>query len=432
MLIAIIIFISILGSKTYIGFKPYSHQKAVIDELKDAKGTGKVVVTKSSRQKGKSFMISNLLLYFAINFAKTKNYCVSPTLKQAKSVYKTIIDAIEGSGIIKSSNATDLEIVLINKSLISFKSAEQREALRGYTADFLAIDECCFIPDDIFYLILPWVDAKKAPILMTSTPFVKDGFFWRYYNFGLGKEYNTITIDWCDERFKEDIEKILPPEKLEEYRRVLPKTQFKSEYLGEWLDDEGQVFTNFKNCLAEGKINPTDKLYVGIDWANGVDNDDTAISILNQYGQQVYLAYWNNLNPTEQVNTIYEVLKPIEKQLVAVEPELNSIGAAYTDFLKERLQSSTRNRVNGFQTTNQSKNDIVALLQVAFEQQTISILNDDKQLRELGTYAAEYNPKTKNVYYNAPQGLHDDICIALMLSWDAYKSSQVTGHYFVR
>lgn len=421
-----------MGNKTYIGFKPYLHQKAVIDELKDAKGTGKVVVTKSSRQKGKSFMISNLLLYFAINFAKTKNYCVSPTLKQAKSVYKTIIDAIEGSGIIKSSNATDLEIVLINRSLISFKSAEQREALRGYTADFLAIDECCFIPDDIFYLILPWVDAKKAPILMTSTPFVKDGFFWRYFNYGLNKENHTITIDWCDERFKEDIEKILPPEKLEEYRRVLPKTQFKSEYLGEWLDDEGQVFTNFKNCLAEGKINPTDKLYVGIDWANGVDNDDTAISILNQYGQQVYLAYWNNLNPTEQIDTIYGVLKPIEKQLVVVEPELTSIGAPYTDFLKERLQSSTRNRVNGFQTTNQSKNDIVALLQVAFEQQTISILNDDKQLRELGTYAAEYNPKTKNVYYNAPQGLHDDICIALMLSWDAYKSSQVTGHYFVR
>lgn len=421
-----------MGNKEYIGFTPYSHQRAVIDELKDAKGTGKIVVTKSSRQKGKSFMIANLLLYFSINFQKTKNYCVSPTLKQAKSIYKTIMDAIEGTGIVRSSNATDLEIVLINRSLISFKSAEQRESLRGYTADFLCIDEACFISDDIFYLILPWVDAKKAPMLMTSTPFVKDGYFWRYYNYGLNQENHTVTIDWCDPKYKEDIEKILPPEKLEEYRKVIPANQFKSEYLGEWLDDEGQVFTNFKNCVSDGKIQPTDKLYVGIDWANGIDNDDTVISVINQYGQQVYLAYWNNLNPTQQIDTIYEVLKPIEKQIVVIQPELNSIGTPYTEFLRQRLQASTRGKINGFQTTNQSKADAVALLQVAFEQQTVTILNDDKQIRELGTYAAEYNPKTKNVTYNAPQGLHDDCCIALMLSWNAYKSSAINGRYIVR
>lgn len=167
-----------MATKNFIGFKPYSHQKAVIDELRDAKGTGKIVVCKSSRQKGKSFMISNLLLYYAINFTRTKNYCVSPTLKQAKAIYKTIVDAIGDSGIVKASNGTDLEITLINGSLISFKSAEQGEiALRGFTADFLCVDECAFIPSSIWYVIAPWTDAKKAPVLMTSTPFVKDGFF---------------------------------------------------------------------------------------------------------------------------------------------------------------------------------------------------------------------------------------------------------------
>ena len=49
--------------RKYIGFTPYLHQKSVIEELRDAKGTGKVVVCKSSRQKGKSFMVANLLLY---------------------------------------------------------------------------------------------------------------------------------------------------------------------------------------------------------------------------------------------------------------------------------------------------------------------------------------------------------------------------------
>ena len=61
-------------TRTYKGFKPYLHQADVIAELKDARGTGKIVSVNSSRQKGKSYMISNLLLYFAINFAKTNNY----------------------------------------------------------------------------------------------------------------------------------------------------------------------------------------------------------------------------------------------------------------------------------------------------------------------------------------------------------------------
>lgn len=413
-----------------VGFKPYSHQRAVINAFKGYLGTGQIVVAKSSRQKGKSFLIANLLLYYSINFHHTKNYCVSPTLKQAKAIFRTIMDAIDGSPIVRSSNGTDLEIVLINGSLISFKSAEQGEtALRGYTASFLCIDECSFIPDNIFYTILPWIDAKKAPMLLVSTPFIKEGFFWKYFNMGLNEENNIKTIDWCDIAFKEDIDLILPPSKLEEYRKVLPANQFKSEYLGEWLDTDGQVFTGFKECLFNTSINPTDKLYVGIDWANGTDNDDTVISIINQDGKQVALHYWNNLTPIQQIDKVYEIIKPIEKQIFLIQTELNSIGTPYTDMLKERLQSVTKSRVKGFNTTNKSKADIVTKLQVAFEQKEITILDDDKQIRELAVYAAEYNAKTKNVSYNAPQGLHDDICIALMLSWDAYKNNTASGFY---
>lgn len=165
-------------------------------------------------------------------------------------------------------------------------------------------------------------------------------------------------------------------------------------------------------------------MFVGIDWSNQTDNDDTVVSIINQDGKQVHLSYWNNLTPTGQIDFLAQMLRQYEKQIVSIRPELNSIGAAYTDLLKQRLQPSTRSKVNGFNTTNSSKADIVAKLQVAFEQQAIEILEDEKQLRELGYYAAEYAPKTKNVFYNAPQGLHDDICIALMLSWDAYKNKQ--------
>ena len=413
----------LVESRSFTGYTPYNFQRAVINEIcpKEYYRKKKTVVVKSSRQKGKTITVANILLFYAINH-RTKNYYIAPTLKQAKEIYKTITNAIGNSGIVKASNATDLIIGLINGSKINFKSAEQgTEALRGYTCDgILCIDEAAFIDDEIFHTILPWTDFNKADILMTSTPFVKAGFFWDYYNYGLEGSHNTVTIDWSDIRYKDEIDKILTPEMLEEYRSILPANTFKTEYLGEWLDDDGSVFLNFKNCTEINKISPNDKLFVGIDWGNGGNNDDTVLSILNQSAKQVYLGYKNNLSPTQQIDWISGVLKPIKNQIVVCKPELNSIGTPYTDMLKKRLQYM---KIEGFNTSNQSKNEIVSQLQVAFEQEKIKILPDEKQLRELSYYAAEYNLKTKTLTFNAPNGLNDDIPIALMLSYDALEKN---------
>lgn len=417
--------------KKYLGIKPFSFQKAVIDVVKDAKGTGKTVVANARRQCGKTTLISNLLLFYGINYSGTKNYCLSPTLKQGKAIYKTIVNAISGSGIIKSKNATDLLITLINGSTISFKSGEQRESLRGETCTgILCIDEAAYLTDDVFNIVKPWCDFHKAVMLIVSTPFVKSGFFWRYYNYGLTNQYNTVTIDWGDECFKEDMDFILSPSKLEEYKKTLPKNVFRSDYLGLFIDDDGSVFTDFKKCVKHNNIKPTDRLFLGIDWAAGGDGDDTAISVINQEGKQVYLDYFNKLSPTKQIDKIEKFIVQYLKQIVVIQTELNSLGTPLTDFLKERSQIKTiQNKFIGFNTTNQSKNALVQNLQLAFEQNQIEILDDVKQQTELAAYTAEYNTKTRNVSYNAPQGMNDDICIALMLSYDAYKNGSVQGTY---
>lgn len=423
-----------MALRVYKGFSPLSYQKSVTDILctADGKNSGRVVTVKAQRQRGKSFMVANVLLYYGINFRKTKNYYVAPTLKQAKEVFKTIVDATNGSGVIKSSNATDLFIRLINGSSISFKSAEQKDNLRGFTCTgILCIDECAYISDDVINIILPWTDWNKAPMLVCSTPFVKSGKFWEYYNYGKSGKDNYYTVDWTDKIYEEDMLKVMPLERLQEYESQLPKNVFKSDYLGEFLDDDGSVFTEFKKCVKINSIAVSDRLYVGIDWATGNGKDDTVISIINQYGKQVYLEYFNTISPTAQRDRIYEILKPLTNQIVCIRPELNSLGTPMTDMLKEKSQVLA-NKIQGFNTTNSSKNDIVTQLQVAFEQDLIEILPDDKQLNELSTYSAEYNLKTKTITYNAPNGLNDDICIALMLSYDAYKSSTTVGVYHLR
>ena len=420
--------------KHFQGIKPFSYQQAVINEVKDSKGSGKTVVVKSRRQVGKSVLIANLLLYYAINYKGTKNYVLSPTLKQGKNIYKSIINAISGCGIIKSKNATDLFITLINGSSISIKSAEQKESLRGETCTgILCIDECAYISSEVYNIVKPWCDFHKAVTLMVSTPFVKSGFFWEYYNHGLNREYNCVSIDWSDEKYQDDMDFILPPSKLEEYKKLLPKNVFLTDYLGIFIDDDGTVFTDFKKCINKNEIKDSDKLYLGIDWAAGVESDDTVIVAFNQYGKQVYLDYFNKLTPTQQIDRIEKFIVQYKNQIVVVQTELNSLGTPLTDFLKNRPQLKTIiNKFVGFNTTNQSKNAIVQNLQIAFEQKEIEILEDEKQSRELATYTAEYNAKTRNVSYNAPNGLHDDICIAMMLAYDAYKNGKIKGAYIDR
>lgn len=417
----------------YVGFVPYRHQRDVIDLLiTKSHHKHRTVTVVSKRQVGKSLMAENLLLYFGINFNRTVSICVSPTLAQCRKLFKEIIDATENSDIVKASNATLLEITLANNSQILFKSAEQKENLRGFTVTGICIiDESAYIEDSVYYTILPWMDVSGAPLLLISTPRVRSGFFFDNYVRGLEGTNEFYTIDWSDPKYQSELDKLLPPERLEEYRRMLPKNQFATEYLGHFLDVDGMVFTGFKECVRFNKIGPNDKLYWGIDWSNQTNNDDTVITAVNQEGCQVYLAYWNSLTPTKQVDNIVRILNQYEKQTQVIEPELNSIGDPYTDLLKQRVSPQMKSKVYGFTTTNQSKNDIVAQLQVAFEQNDIEILDDERQLLELGSYAMEYNPKTHTVTYNAPNGLHDDIPMALMFAWDAYHKRTMRGVYSI-
>lgn len=420
-----------MGLISIQGIRPFYHQKEVIDVMTGEDALGKTVVVNSPRQRGKSYMTSNILLYYALNYGGSKNFYVAPTLKQSKMLYKMIVDGVIASGIIRHRNGQDLDIEFINNSHIYFKSAEQKDALRGYTVTgVLCVDEAAFISDDVFYLLQAWTNVKKAPILITSTPFVKSGFFWKYFNYGKEHSHHTMTIDWAEPRFRESLAELLPEEKLQEYRETLPKNVFNTDYLGLFLDDEGSVFTNISKSLKTAEIKPGDRLYVGLDWSNAGEGDYTVISIFNQKGEQVYLRYWNKMSPLRQSEQIFRELEPFLNQIAVIHSETNSIGTPYTDLLKEKSPLMAQ-KVQGFVTTNQSKNGIVVNFQAALENGKATLLPDEKQTNEFSIFTAEYNAKTRTVSYAAPHGLHDDTVMATLLAYDALKQGTATGNYAI-
>lgn len=412
-------------NKTFVGYAPLPHQRAVHSALNNSYRSGKIFVVKARRQVGKSILVEQELLRFAISYSGTTSACVCPTLSQARKMFQDIIYCIIDSGVVKKKNETLLEIDLINGSKIFFKSAEQKDSLRGYTiSGLLCVDECSFIDDEVFYgLLLAWTNVHKAPILLTSTPKFKQGFYWNYWNIGSGEENeNVISIDFNDY----DTSALLSNEKLEEYRKMLPKGQFLTEYMGEFLDSQSIVFGEFKECINKAEIKPYKDLFIGIDWSSGVGADSTVVSALNERCEQVFMLRFNNKRAAEQVDYIVQWLKPYMAKIRLIVAECNGVGQPLVDNLKVALNNKVR--IEEFTTTNQTKIRIINQLQVAFEQRQILILDEDKQTSELSMYEAKLNGKG-TVTYNAPTGCNDDTVIALMLSLEAFKIKNKAGVY---
>ena len=418
-----------MATLTFVGYKPYPHQRAVHTLMKDAYRSGRIFVVKAKRQVGKTTMAENALLDMAINHKGTLSCLVEPTLDQARRVYKEIVKAIEHTPVIKRKNDSLLELEFINGSSIIFKSAEQRDNLRGFTVTgLLVVDECAFIQDDIFDILLPTTDVHRAPILLISTPKLKQGFFFRYWSAGAeGVNPNIVSVDFNDF----DTSFLLSPEKLEQYREMMPKSQFTTEYLGEFLDSDSILFTNLRECVAApGKDGD---LYVGIDWGSGAGGDYTAVTAFTSERRMAFTDYFNDKSTFEQARYIADLLCLYGARVKAIKAESNSIGTPMIALLKDELDKRNRRDlsrlVDPFVTTNNEKVRLVNQLQVALERKTISLVDDRGLLTQLAAYEATYNPRTGSVSYNAPPGLHDDCCISTMLSLDALEGSARTGKY---
>ena len=186
--------------KTYIGYKPYEHQKAVHDFISSiGPKAGYIICCKSKRQVGKSALIEQELLRSAINYSNSVSILLTLTYPNCKKIYDEMLEGIKGTGILEKENNSDLEFQFINGSKILFKSCVIKDRLRGYTVKnggICVIDEAAYIPDEIFGIVSPWCDVHRANTILVSTPRLKQGFFYEYYNEGLENSPNVKSFDF--------------------------------------------------------------------------------------------------------------------------------------------------------------------------------------------------------------------------------------------
>ena len=360
----------------------------------------------------------NLLLYWALNNSPSQILWCAPVYSMTSKVQKELMRAIGGSGIVKSNNYSDNYMELKNGSSIYFRSAERYDNIRGFTFDYAIIDEAAFIKEEAWSeAIRPTLVVRGKKVLFISTPKGKN---WLYDLYQLGKSpdypnYISYTGSSYDTPY-------IDREELEDARRTVPENIFKQEYLAEFLDSGGEVFSKLN--LIETHEWPTQQgnTFCGIDL--GKQQDHTCATVMDSQGQVLEIYRNNQVEWSTMVN---DIVKLIKKWNASTLVEVNSIGDVIFEQIKQRHADT-----HPFTTTSKSKNEIVEGLILDVNEQNIVI--PSKRLfeplqHEMEVFTYEYNPKTRNVRYTHPPGMHDDTVISLSLSNFWRKQNKSYGSY---
>ena len=409
-------------SKTVQGFRPHIGQRRVIDTIVD--GTQKYITVVSPRQQGKSLLLVNLLLYYGINDKGCKIGVVAPIYSQARKLMEDLYEAIKDSGIVETTNFSNHEIKLKTGSKIYFRSSEREDGLRGYTFDYLFMDEASYQTEDAYRrAIEPTALVHGKKVVLFSTPRGRD-WFYNMYELGQNPEYPN----YASVRMEQGDNPYINQEEVQAAKKVLPDAIYRAEYLGEFLEGESMVFSNFKTNTFSQYPPRNGKVYIGVDL--GRESDYTVAVAMDQSGNVIEI-YRDNQKDWDVMQS--NILMLARKYNATIMIETNSMGTVIFESIKKQYQDT-----HPFVTSNSSKKDIVESLILAFNENQIRI--PDANLfpelhHELEVFEMSYNPTTRNVKYAARTPFHDDMVIALCISnWNriqnkSYGSYAVMGGY---
>lgn len=239
-------------------------------------------LTCTGRRVGKTYIHAVKACIRMLEKPNTKIIVASLTEDQAQLIILFALNYLEQNHkkeILKKQTQTNSKkITLKNKSSILARPVGNTgDAIRGFEGDVLILDEVSRFNELILEAATPILLTTGGEIWMCSTPFGKQGFFWRAYQnkdnryklFITNTEevvYNRpISNSWTKEQREKAIEF------LEQEKREKTELQYGQEYLGLFLDDLRRFYDDkwIENvCILKRQpILPNYSNYLGVDIA---------------------------------------------------------------------------------------------------------------------------------------------------------------------
>ena len=400
---------------TIKGPKLHKGQQRVVKVLQ---GPAKYITVVAPRQTGKTFTAMQALLYWGINDPGSKIFFCSPTYAQAKKVLEELYNAIAESGIVESYNKSDVTLKLKNGTVMMFKSTEREDSLRGYTGDYMIVDEAAYHGEEVWGSVLkPIMLVRGKKVLFISTP-RGNNFFKKLYDAGQDKDqpdYASCRMHYTENPY-------LDIKELEEARKSLPQHIFAAEYEGSFTDSGQTVFDMDSVQQHQYWNRPQGKVFCGVDL--GRANDYTVATFIDANGN-IIDQYRDNLQ--DWAHMTREIVERIKKWNATTMVEVNSIGDVIYEMIKKQWSDT-----HPFVTSNKSKNEIIEALAVDLNEGNTKLPSQSHTEAlwfELSIFEYEYSPKTRTIRYNAPNGFHDDTVMSCAIANFNRKQNKTLGTY---
>ena len=404
-------------------FTPHIDQQRILDEFVIGHPDRKWCTLVVGRQWGKSLLAMNAILYWALNNPKSISMYLSLYNSQLEYVMYQMSDT--AAEVIQSKNIMAKRIVLNNGSEILFKSAENAEAIRGFTFDYAVWDEAAFIKDDILKVIRPTLAVHGKKCLIVSTPYIKNWF----YDYAMMGE-NPEKEDYVTYRGISTDNPYFLKAELEAAEEIMPKDAVRQEFYAEFVESGGGVFTGFHEhtSIQEYKVEEFDqRCYVGIDIAiAGKERSDwTCVVIMNHLGDIINVERWKDGNTENQIRRIRICLEAYDIHRGFI--EINQERGIYQ---KISLEFPT---MRDWTTTRKNKPDMIQNLKNDIEKGKLRLPSkelDPQFFFEFGNFTQEQKPGGY-IQYSAPDGMHDDSVIATALANEARVPGRHGRNFFV-
>ncbi len=374
------------------------------EEVMKCKGN---MVLRSGRQVGKSTVIGLKAAKYAMDNSEKLIMVISKTERQSSLLFAKILFNImlidkkaiaKGKGV--GQNPTKHRIVLKNKSVIHcLPAGDTGFGIMGFTIDLLIADEAAFIPEEVWNSVIPALAITRGKIWLLSTPFVKEGYYYNCFEDPTFTSFHTSSED-CPRR--DDVF-------LAHKRKTLTKAQYAQMYLGQFVDELRQFFTDaWIKDICKGKrrksILPNRKYFYGADVAR-MDRDEFTHEIFDGTNEkaieQVESIVTKNIPIPESTRTIIN----LDSQYHFLKEYIDSGGMGITvcDLLRESEENKYKvveiNNASRIYNVDEGKKKIIKEekyhnLRKLGEQGEIVLLDDDELKASLKGIQAEHHKDT--------------------------------------
>jgi len=370
-------------------------------------------VIAAGRRTGKSRLAAWRLIVSALEADKGHVWYVAPTQQQARDImWQQLLEL--GNPVIANSHVNNMQLTLINGSMISLKGADRPETMRGVALKFVVLDEYADIKPTVFEQILrPALADLKGHCIFIGTPKGRNHFYDIYK---MGKKN---TKDWKSWHFTSFDNPLLDKEEIEVAKDTMSTFAFRQEFMANFEAPQSEIFKEDWVLIRDKDDEPEHgTYYMAVDLA-GFESVSKQASNKKKYLDQTSIAivkvgddnkWWvdkvdaGRWDIKEVCERILNHAQLYDIQVIGIEK--GSLMRAVLPYLTEMmLKQGVYPRIEEVALGNKSKVDrVVGALQGRFEHKQVELCDGD--------WVREF----KDELLNFPTtGVHDDMVDSVSL-----------------